>query len=108
MNEKYYQQGDVIITPISGAVPESAKPVAKAARGNVLREGEATGHAHVVESKKGRMFTNGNKLLLEILADQATVVHEEHKPITLNRGLYEIGAVIEADPFSEEIRKVAD
>jgi len=47
--------------------------------------------------------------LLTPPSDQgATVEHQEHKPVRLDKGIYRVGIVREVDPFSEEIRSVKD
>ncbi len=56
----------------------------------VLAEGETTGHAHrVTNALKGQVFTVGTKMFLEV-EGMATIVHEEHGPITVPNGLYEV------------------
>jgi len=79
----------------------------KKIKGSVLAEGEMTGHAHrlplivdVFEREDGiREFCTEKK---------AKLVHEEHKVIEIPPGEYESGIVVEVDPFTEEIRRVAD
>jgi hypothetical protein len=53
-----------------------------------------------------RVFSHSTSLYLEVLADRATVVHEEHGPITLPRGLYRVWQQREYSP--EAIRVVRD
>ena len=73
----------------------------------VLAEGEITGHAHRLQDPaSGRVFSVGAELYLEVLAETATVVHEEHGPITLQRGSYAIRIQREYSP--QEIRRVVD
>jgi hypothetical protein len=36
------------------------------------------------------------------------VRHEEHRPVTLDPGIWKVGIVREYDPFLEEIRMVKD
>ncbi|MBI5847174.1 MAG: hypothetical protein HZB31_04370 [Nitrospirae bacterium] len=99
------QQGDVIIRSIK-EIPAYAKRVVRQRRGFILAEGEATGHAHVIEEEIEMYEMNG---ILYLKADRpVTVKHEEHKPVSLDKGVYEIGIVREYDPFEEEVRKVAD
>jgi hypothetical protein len=62
----------------------------------VLAEGEATGHAHRVRPSRGakaHLLELGDRLFLRVLNGDATVVHEEHRPITLPPGEYEVGRV---------------
>lgn len=99
----YFQQGDVLIKPVA-EIPDGAKPSPK---GRVLREGEATGHAHVATADDVDLFIVGERLFMR--APTGTeIVHEEHEAFTVPPGTYEIGAVREYDHFLEESREVAD
>lgn len=73
----------------------------------VLAEGEATGHAHVIEDDEAELIQIGERMLLK-LSNAATVTHEEHGPITLSSGIWEIGRVREYDPFLDMTRQVMD
>lgn len=98
------QQGDVIIR--GSMIPDSAKRVDRKLKGFVLAEGEATGHAHVIEEEIELYEKNG---VLYIKTDKpVTVKHEEHRPITLDKGTYRVNIVREYDPFEEEVRAVQD
>jgi hypothetical protein len=94
-------QGDVVI--LAGKIPSGA--VHK--KGNVLAEGEATGHAHRVEGE-AELMEMGERLFLRILGGDCRVVHEEHATQPLPPGDYEIKRVREIDPFTEEARTVLD
>lgn len=105
MTEKkpdWYQQGDVLIKPVA-SIPEGANPVGT----RVLREGEATGHAHRATGEGVQLFIHGDTLYMRVEGG-TEVVHEEHKPVTVPPGLYEIGAVREYDHFEEMTRPVFD
>ena len=107
---KLYQQGDVLIFT-AGEIPADVKPVKASERGFVLAEGEATGHAHTIDTiDLCELFQdNANNLWLEVKTEEGvTVRHQEHKHVTLPKGKYKIGIVREVDPFAEEIRKVQD
>lgn len=98
------QQGDVVLRKID-CVPVGAKLITR--KRCVLAEGEATGHAHVVDDEEAELLRDGERILLK-LTRAATVVHEEHKPIQLSPGVWEIGRVQEYDYFSKMARPVAD
>lgn len=99
------QQGDVYIESCND-IPKDAKKVQKSKRGFVLAEGEATGHAHVIEDNIEMYEKDG---ILYIKTDHATEIkHEEHKAIILNSGIYEIGKIKEYDAFEMETRNVRD
>lgn len=91
---KKLQQGDVIIRSI-GKIPAGATPVSKSTRGFVLAEGEATGHAHVIQDEI-EMYEKDGVLFIRV-EKPVTVEHEEHKPVRIESGTYEIGFVREYD-----------
>jgi hypothetical protein len=101
------QQGDVILRKVNSLPSGVVKQLKPSTRGFVLAEGEHTGHAHVVESDDAELVQIGDKMLLN-LTKAATVTHEEHKPIRLAPGLWEIGRVQEYDYLSQMARNVAD
>jgi hypothetical protein len=101
-NLVWYQQGDVIIKPVA-SIPEGANPVGT----RVLREGEATGHAHRATGEGVQLFIHEGTLYMRA-EGETVVVHEEHRPITVPPGVYEIGAVREYDHFAEVTRPVFD
>ena len=102
---KQYRQGDVLFVEVS-AVPQGAK-VRK--NGHIL-EGEATGHIHrvseadldaaeVLEREDGNLF-------LSVTQRGISIVHEEHDPIQLPVGNYEIIRQREYAP--DRLHNVAD
>ena len=97
-----WRQGDIFITRVQ-TIPSGAKAQPHC----VLAEGEVTGHSHrVAETGAARLFIHPSSLFLEVTADQATVVHDEHGPITLERGRYRVWRQREYSP--EAIRIVRD
>ena len=99
-----FQQGDVIGRKLRSMPTGPAKSVAKLRC--VLAHGES-GHSHVVESDDAELIQIGERMLLK-LEKAATVTHEEHKPIRLVPGIWEIGRVQEFDWFSQMERQVMD
>lgn len=100
------QHGDVLIE--TSKIPDGAQRRNGAI---ILAEGEVTGHAHRVSCPEGveaELLELGDKLFLRIMGGDASVVHEEHKEITIPEGEYEISRVQEYDHFAEEARTVAD
>lgn len=99
-----FRQGDVIIKPhkIPGDATKS--------EGNVLAEGERTGHAHRIIKGQIELYRNfaAGLLYLKVLSEFACLVHEEHEDINLPIGEYEIKLQREYNWFSEEVRNVAD
>ncbi|HLD91473.1 MAG TPA: hypothetical protein VI911_10795 [Patescibacteria group bacterium] len=72
----------------------------------VLAEGEVTGHAHVIDAEV-EVFEDKDQRFFN-LKESATIVHEEHKPITIPEGNYASGKVMEYDHFAEEAKQVTD
>lgn len=87
-------------------IPKGAKTVERTAKGYIIAEGEATGHAHVIDDdirlyeKDGTLYVTTSKTV--------EVRHEEHRPVSLEAGVWQVGIVREYDPFLEETRSVAD
>jgi len=101
-----YQQGDVLLERVE-SIPETKKAVKKINGRHILAEGEVTGHAHAVVDAGVKLFEAGTEKFLSASED-FTVVHEEHKNITLPKGDYKIRIVKEYDHFEEEAREVRD
>ena len=96
-----WRQGDVFIvsTPnlpddVSGHRP-------------ILAEGEVTGHSHrVSDPVTAQVFRGNTGMFMQVTADQATIVHDEHAPVMIPRGNYAIRIQREYHP--KEIRRVVD
>jgi len=100
-----YIQGDVIIKKID-SIPEGVGLVDKTERGYVMAIGEATGHAHVIESDL-ECYEKDN--ILYFKNDKPVALkHEEHGTITIEPGIWKRGIVREFDAFQEESRNVQD
>ena len=99
---KWYQQGDVTIKPID-RIPKNASDTGT----HVLAEGEATGHKHLAQAHDVQLFLHRGKLYMRA-PNGTTIVHEEHSPIEIPAGEYEIGRVREYDHFGEKARPVID
>jgi hypothetical protein len=97
-----YQQGDVLLE--SARLPKSAK---KSSR--VLKEGETTGHKHVVVGDAEVFELDGVKYVC-VGSDGATLTHEEHGPIMLpaNKTFKMLPGVFEYDYEAEEAKRVVD
>jgi len=100
------QQGDVILKSVV-SIPKGSKPVIAKKRGYVLAEGEVTGHAHVIDDIEAEVFEKDGVMFIKT-TKSINVTHEEHKPITLDAGIWQVGIVKEYDPFSVETREVRD
>jgi len=94
------RQGDVLFVKIEAL---SAGGDLTERKGQIVVEGEVTGHAHRLV--QGRILEAQGMLFLEVL--KATqVVHEEHHAIDLEPGIYQVIRQREYSP--EAIRTVVD
>lgn len=103
--KKIGQQGDLLLRKLESIPNGEAKIISR--KRCVLANGEHTGHQHMVEESEAELIQIGERILLK-LSKIGTVVHPEHKPITLSPGIWEIGRVKEFDWFSKMERQVID
>lgn len=97
-----YRHGDLLVAD-ADTLPKDARQL----RHLVLAEGELTGHSHrVAERDAALLFEANDGLFLRVTAERATLVHQEHGPIPLPRGLYRVWRQREYSP--QEIRIVRD
>lgn len=102
------QQGDVLLQQVR-AFPAKATVRKPGARGHVLAEGEATGHAHVIAAVEGLELREGpDGTLYARIPSPVSLTHDEHHPVTIPPGVYRVGKVREWDHFAEEARDVVD
>lgn len=105
-NPLHIQQGDCLLRIVT-ALPEGCKPL----KTKTLAVGSGTGHSHsftstgntnLFEAPDGRVFAENN-------GDTDSLLHQEHKPVTLQPGqIAEHGTVREKDWFTEMVRPVVD
>jgi hypothetical protein len=101
------QQGDVLISKVN-SIPKAAKTLYPKSRGYVLAEGETTGHAHVItDTASVEMYETDEQVYMKVLKE-ITVTHEEHNPVVVEPGIYQVGKVQEYDHFAEEAKAVQD
>ncbi|MDQ3804297.1 MAG: hypothetical protein M3416_10750 [Acidobacteriota bacterium] len=74
----------------------------------VLREGEATGHAHRAVEEDVTLHIAGGQLYMRVPGGGARVVHEEHRTQVIPPGDMAVGGCREMDHFEEEAREVVD
>jgi hypothetical protein len=100
---KLYRQGDVLIRKIKSLPGQKATK----RENGILAYGEVTGHAHRVEElHKAEVMEVGEGLFLRVGKEGVRIVHDEHAPIVLDPGNYQITIQREYSP--EEIRNVED
>lgn len=99
---KLYRQGDVLFR-----VAKPPKGERKIRKDGIIMHGEATGHAHrIADLTSGEVYDIGERCFLSASPAGVSIVHDEHGPIVLPGGAYEVLRQREYSP--EEIRNVAD
>lgn len=97
-----YRQGDVLLVKCAGLPPKVEKE-----SNCVLAEGEVTGHKHQIHESAILWRGTRGRRYVEVTAPSATLVHEEHGPISLpGPAVYEVVRQREYTPG--EVRTVAD
>ncbi len=97
-----WRHGDVLIGSVQ-SLPRGAKRH----EGAILVHGEFTGHSHRIQDlATAQLYARGNDLFLTVTAPAATIIHQEHAPITLPTGVYRVWQQREYAPGA--IRRVAD
>jgi hypothetical protein len=102
-----YRQGDVLLRPITLTSgdrerlvyrPRSVHAAHGRNKGIVLAAGEATGHHHRIKDKSVKEYLLADKRIVRVGNKGGTITHEEHDPITLPKGDYEVVQQREFDP----------
>ena len=81
------RQGDILLVPCN--LPEGAQVDEELVESLVLAEGEATGHAHVIEGSI-LTATAGGRMLMNVL--HGAITHPDHDPVPrpIAPGWYEV------------------
>jgi hypothetical protein len=103
------QQGDVLLFS-EEKLPAGLKPVQPKNGFLIVAEGEATGHHHsfTLDQEVDLLTDEKGTLWCVVKGEEAVLTHQEHKPVTLKKGVHRIGIVREVDPFKDEVHKVRD
>lgn len=104
-----YRQGDLLLVRTDHQPTGDATRVPRERGRLILARGEATGHAHAIDSALAELFSERDgRLYLRVLkgAERICLVHQEHDAIALVPGLYEVIRQREYTP--EIIRRVMD
>ena len=98
-----WRQGDVLIEQIH-EIPPNLKQIKRL----ILAAGDNTAQRHQIKERGvAQLFQdNRGQLFLAVTAQQAVVVHPEHKQIVLPKGNYRVWRQREFDPVRP--RTVAD
>lgn len=103
MKTKLARHGDILFKVVD-------KKVGKKVTTKTVAYGEVTGHHHSFSGSDNVVCyadDNGEVTSIEVI-EPSTITHQEHKPVTLEKGVYEVYRKFEYDPFNEIIRKVRD
>jgi hypothetical protein len=94
-----YRQGDVLLCAID-AIPSGARPVPNDGDRVVVALGELTGHAHAFAAAEARMLRDkGSQRSFLVIGEKgARLCHEEHDPILVPEGNYELRRQREYSP----------
>jgi hypothetical protein len=102
-----FAQGDLLIERVADVEPSGTILSADAAGAVVLAEGEMTGHRHAIydrvtmfrDDALAREIPAGLYLgHVKVTGGSATVVHQEHAPLTLLEGTYRVRRQRELEP----------
>ncbi len=97
-----YRHGDVLVERV-----ESLPVEAHSRTGATLARGEVTGHSHRFSQPESvQLFQVGAETYVQVLAQTADLIHEEHRTISLKTGVYKVWMQREYSP--EAIRRVID
>ena len=89
-----FRQGDIYVEQVS-AVPADAVKLPHL----VLADGELTGHRHRIDGGAGAvLYELREDRFLEVRAGEVNLVHDEHRTIALERGIYRVWRQREFDP----------
>lgn len=103
---KMIRQGDVLLIRVEPLPSSTTKITAENGR-LILARGEATGHHHSVSDTDAELIQIGGRMLLAV-ERQTALEHQEHAPLTLETGVYEVRRQREFAGFGTDWRPVRD
>ena len=96
---KQYRHGDVMIEEIR-TIPD----LRQKAQHLILAHGELTGHCHrIAERDSAILYDTPIGMVLHVLRDTATLVHDEHDSIELGQGYYRVWRQREYSPEGNRV-----
>ncbi len=106
---KTYRHGDIPLVPIKNK-PEGELKQLEFKGSFVLREGETTGHKHVLDAPPSQVeiFQDAQGRYVMNIKSEAKISHEEHGTIVMPAGWYVAGFERERNWFSETTNRVID
>jgi len=104
---KQYAQGDLLLIELEN-VPSKLNEIKPIGGKTILLEGEATGHAHAFYDNTSIYEEPSSKRRFVVIpgGQSKCLKHEEHGPIELPSGYYEI--IRQREYWEDEIRFVQD
>lgn len=96
-----YRQGDVLLIKVD-ALPldqmwnrqkQTVQEIAyhrSPVKGNILAEGEVTGHHHVAEGNVSVFTIDWGRQMFAIAKEAAVITHPEHASIAIEPGIYQV------------------
>ncbi len=97
------RQGDVILLPVQHTIQQIE---GQKLPHLTLAEGEVTGHKHRIIEGQAELYEKDGTLYLRVYSKEATLVHEEHKAISIPQGTWMVRLQREYQP--QGWRYVAD
>lgn len=97
---KQYRQGDVLLVEIDQP-SRTGKPINPEEGRIILAQGELSGHAHAIRKGEGavKLFEGSGDRRYLLMTEIGRLEHEEHGPIVLEPGWYEVRRQREYDPM---------
>ena len=104
---RQFRQGDVLLCAVD-EIPLAVMAVSSDGNRVIVALGELTGHAHAFAAHQARLFRDepSGRTFIAIAEGGAALLHEEHDPIHVPQGHYEVRRQREYRPG--EPRYVAD
>ena len=98
MAQEMYRQGDLLFVKID-KLPKRLRKIKE----NIILRGEATGHAHkLVGGILYRTYSWSNPEMFIEIPSSGKIVHEEHAPLVLPKGIYQVIRQREYDPDAKD------
>jgi len=85
----HYRQGDVLLIRVAQKSARARKVDREDGR-IVLAHGEATGHAHVIESPEAVLYEDVSGTRFLEVWEPVRLVHEEHAALHVEPAIYEV------------------
>jgi hypothetical protein len=102
---KIKRQGDVLFIQRNNLPAGVQTSIARDKGRVVVAYGEVTGHAHATSAKEVQQIEI-DAILWLVAPDEFVIEHEEHAPLTLDSGVWEV--VYQAEYTPQAIRRVLD